>query len=88
MYVVRRSCSRGGTRRRVEILEIWLCTNVMGQMAVELEAQDVHMFQREGRSAGSCGLSVMIGRCVLSVRGNLNQGPAFSTPEEILARIR
>jgi hypothetical protein len=51
-------------------------TNVTGQMAVGLEAQDVHMFQRGGRLAGRCGLSVVIGRCVLGVRSNLNQAPA------------
>lgn len=50
-------------------------------MAVELEAQDVHMFQKGGR----CGLLSVIGQCVL---GNLKEGSAFSTLEEILARIR
>lgn len=76
---------KGGTRRRVEILEIWLCTNVTGQMAVELEAQDVHMFHPGGRLAGRCGLLGVIGPFVL---GNLKEGSAFSTPKEILAHIR
>lgn len=54
-------------------------------MAVELEAQDVHMFHPGGRLAGRCGLLGVIGPFVL---GNLKEGSAFSTPKEILAHIR
>jgi hypothetical protein len=41
-------------------------------MAVELEAQDVHMFHPGGRLAGRCGLSGVIGPFAL---GNLKEGP-------------